>query len=100
MSLSVNSLAHRFPFLSSYVSTTGGTMTSISRRNAILGIGATALSSIFMPNIGQNTFAAQRIVKNGRLKQSVSRWCYGKIPLDDFAKSVADMGLTAIDLLE
>jgi hydroxypyruvate isomerase len=79
---------------------TGGTMTSISRRNAILGIGATALSSIFMPNILQNTFAAQRIVKNGRLKQSVSRWCYGKIPLDDFAKAVADMGLPAIDLLE
>lgn len=75
-------------------------MISISRRNAILGIGATALSSIFMPNIVQSTFAAQRIVKNGRLKQSVSRWCYGKIPLDDFARTVADMGLTAIDLLE
>jgi hydroxypyruvate isomerase len=75
-------------------------MTTISRRNAILGIGATALSSIFMPNLKPDTFAAQRIVKNGRLKQSVSRWCYNKIPLDDFAKAVADMGLPAIDLLE
>jgi hydroxypyruvate isomerase len=75
-------------------------MATISRRNAMLGIGATALSSIFMPNIGQNSFAAQRVVKNGRLKQSVSRWCYGKIPMDDFAKAVADMGLPAIDLLE
>jgi hydroxypyruvate isomerase len=35
----------------------------------------------------------------GRLKQSVCRWCYAKIPLRDFCRSVADLGLTAIDLL-
>jgi hydroxypyruvate isomerase len=40
------------------------------------------------------------IIKNGRLKQSVSRWPYNKIPLPDFCRAVADMGLTAIDLLE
>ena len=27
--------------------------------------------------------AAGRVVAKGRLKQSVCRWCYGKIPLDD-----------------
>jgi len=36
----------------------------------------------------------------GRLKQSVSRWPYAKIPLPEFCRAVADMGLTAIDLLE
>jgi hydroxypyruvate isomerase len=41
-----------------------------------------------------------RVVKNGRLKQSVSRWPYNKIPLPEFARAVADIGLTAIDLLE
>ena len=41
-----------------------------------------------------------RVVKNGRLKQSVSRWCYSKIPMPEFCKAVAEMGLTAIDLLE
>jgi hydroxypyruvate isomerase len=40
------------------------------------------------------------VVKNGRLKQSVSRWCYQKIAMPEFCKAVADMGLTAIDLLE
>lgn len=35
----------------------------------------------------------------GRLKQSVCRWCYRDIPLRDFCTHVADMGLTAIDLL-
>jgi hydroxypyruvate isomerase len=39
------------------------------------------------------------VVKSGRLKQSVSRWCYGKIPMPEFAKAVREMGLTAIDLL-
>ena len=35
----------------------------------------------------------------GRLKQSVCRWCYAKIPLPEFCRSVALLGLTAIDLL-
>lgn len=39
------------------------------------------------------------VVKNGRLKQSVCRWCYAKIPFEDFCREVAAMGLTAIDLL-
>jgi len=43
---------------------------------------------------------ADRVVKNGRLKQSVSRWCYRQIPMPEFCRAVADMGLTAIDLLE
>jgi len=41
-----------------------------------------------------------RVVKNGRLRQSVSRWPYQTIPLPDFCRACADMGLTAIDLLE
>jgi len=41
-----------------------------------------------------------KVVKNGRLKQSVSQWCYGKLPLDELCKAAADMGLKAIDLLE
>src|SRR5438552_1087193 len=43
---------------------------------------------------------ADRVVKNGRLKQSVSRWCYQKIAMPEFCRAVADMGLTALDLLE
>jgi len=43
---------------------------------------------------------ANRVVTKGRLKQSVSRWPYQKIPLPEFCRAVADMGLTAVDLLE
>jgi hydroxypyruvate isomerase len=43
---------------------------------------------------------ADQLVKNGRLKQSVSRWPYNKIPMPEFCRACADMGLTAVDLLE
>src|SRR5436190_23617427 len=36
----------------------------------------------------------------GRLKQSVARWCYGKIPLDDFCRQAAEIGVTGVDLVE
>src|SRR2546425_13007981 len=35
----------------------------------------------------------------GRLKQSVSRWPYRQIPLPEFTRAAAAMGLAAIDLL-
>jgi hydroxypyruvate isomerase len=43
---------------------------------------------------------AGRAVTRGRVRQSVSRWCYSKIPMPEFCRAVAAMGLTAIDLLE
>ena len=41
----------------------------------------------------------KRIVKNGRINQSVSKWCYGKFPLDEFCSICKKMGIKAIDLL-
>ncbi|MCH2203385.1 MAG: TIM barrel protein [Fuerstiella sp.] len=40
-----------------------------------------------------------RLVKNGRLKQSVCRWCFRTIGLDDLAAAAAKMGLVGVDLL-
>jgi hydroxypyruvate isomerase len=56
--------------------------------------------AVALPVPGLLRVPADRIVKNGRLRQSVSRWPYNKIPLPDFCTAIADMGLTAIDLLE
>jgi len=36
----------------------------------------------------------------GRLKQSVCRWCYSKMSLDDLCRNAADMGLSGIDLVD
>jgi len=37
--------------------------------------------------------------RKGRIRQSVSRWCYEQIPLVELCEKGAAMGLTAIDLL-
>jgi hydroxypyruvate isomerase len=36
----------------------------------------------------------------GRLKQSLARWCYAKIPIDDLCRAAADMGITGMDLVD
>jgi hydroxypyruvate isomerase len=75
-------------------------MNKIGRRDALMILGAAAAGSIFLPKtIG--ALGVEKAVKKGRLKQSVSYWCYQKnFKLPEFARVVADMGLTAIDLLQ
>ncbi|HWX42664.1 MAG TPA: sugar phosphate isomerase/epimerase family protein [Blastocatellia bacterium] len=75
-------------------------MANMTRRDAIVNTGAAAVGSILLGRTVKAGQASGRVVKNGRLKQSVSRWCYQKIALPDFCRAVADMGLTAIDLLK
>ena len=69
---------------------------AMSRRAALKAAGMTLASGPVAAAARQGTQAVTR----RRLKQSVSRWCYQKIPLPEFCRAVAAMGLTAIDLLE
>jgi hydroxypyruvate isomerase len=71
-----------------------------TRRAFLTTLGAAAFAPAALRRAKAFAFSADRVVKNGRLKQSVSRWPYNAIPLPDFCKAIADMGLTAIDLLE
>jgi hydroxypyruvate isomerase len=73
-------------------------MSPLTRREALAAAG-TALAASALPGTAVAALPEGRAVKNGRLKQSVSRWCYGKIPFPEFCKAVADLGLPAIDLL-
>jgi hydroxypyruvate isomerase len=68
-----------------------------TRRAFLAALAASAAASRAHPFASS---AADRVVRNGRLKQSVSRWCYQSIPMPEFCRAVADMGLTAVDLLE
>ena len=43
---------------------------------------------------------ATPLPRAGRIKQSVSRWCYDKIPLPELCRAGKAMGLVAIDLLQ
>ena len=60
------------------------------------GVGALALSKTGVTD----TPLALAEPAAGRLKQSVSRWPYSKIPLPEFARACKAMGLAGIDLLQ
>jgi len=63
---------------------------SLSRRELL----TLAASGLVLPAFGQ------RVVRNNRLKQSVTRWTYRSMALPDLCRAAADIGLSAIDLLE
>ena len=76
-------------------------MPELTRREALAAGAATLAAGLTTQSDAQAQAAASgKAVMKGRLKQSVSRWCYGKIPMPEFCKAVAAMGLTAIDLLD
>jgi hydroxypyruvate isomerase len=39
------------------------------------------------------------VTRKGRIKQAVSRWCFGKIPAADFYQACVEMGIQGIDLV-
>ena len=68
----------------------------MNRREAIQGLGAAAL-------VGATTSTAEGVtsgVSRGRLRQSVARWCYSSMPIEELCAAVAGLGMPAIDLLE
>jgi hydroxypyruvate isomerase len=44
--------------------------------------------------------AGHSAASTGRLKQSVARWCYARVPLDDLCRQAAGMGAAGIDLVD
>ena len=41
-----------------------------------------------------------RVVANQRIKQSVCRWCYGRIPLEELVVAAKTMGLGSVEILD
>lgn len=39
------------------------------------------------------------VTRKGRIKQAVSRWCFGKIPAAEFYQACVEMGIVGIDLV-
>src|SRR5208282_5119263 len=72
-------------------------MTIVSRRNIL----KTALTGVTMAYVPSTLWSAQGVpvARKGRIKQSVCRWCYPQIPLDELCAKSAQMGLKAVDLL-
>src|SRR4030042_161066 len=75
----------------------------LSRRtfihNASLLAAGTIAGSVARKGYAGMASNVEKIVKNDRVNQSVSRWCYNRIPLDEFCAVVKKMGLKGIDLM-
>ena len=81
-----------------------GKITGISRRELIwTGLGG-GLALAVTPGIGsaeaKGANAESVVVRKGRIRQSVCRWCYEKIALDELCAFSAKIGLKGIDLLQ
>ncbi len=75
--------------------------TKISRRTALKSVsGAVAAFGILSTDSKQANAAEETKTKlKGNIHHSVSRWCYGKISLDDLCKACVDIGIESIELL-
>jgi hydroxypyruvate isomerase len=68
---------------------------AITRRSIIAG--AAALSAA--AGAGKAAPQGGKVVQKGRLKQSVCKWCYRDMSLEDLSRNAAEMGIVSIDLL-
>ncbi|MBA7631192.1 hypothetical protein ES703_38720 [subsurface metagenome] len=74
----------------------------LSRRTFIRNTSLVAAGTVAGALAGKGYAAPadiRRVVKKGRINQSVCKWCYGKIPLDQLCAAAAKMGLKSIELL-
>jgi hydroxypyruvate isomerase len=73
-------------------------MARLDRRTAIqhMMLGTIAASSL--PSIASMSNTEFKALK-GNIRHAVCRWCYNSIPLEDFCRAAAQMGISAIDLV-
>ncbi|MDR3793501.1 MAG: TIM barrel protein [Terracidiphilus sp.] len=69
----------------------------MNRRTALK---AGLAASVLAPMAGVLRGEPESAVRSGRIRQSVCRWCYAKMSLDELCRQAAEMGLAGIDLLE
>ena len=80
-------------------------MTTPMTRRAVLGhaAGGAAFLSGTTASLAERLTAAEAAAGpqlQGRVRQSVCKWCYPKISLEDLCRDGKAMGLSSIELLE
>ena len=72
-------------------------MSSLSRRSLL----KTVASGATLASLPSSTWPGSDapLQRKGNIRQSVSRWCYQKIPLEQLCAYAAEIGLKGIDLL-
>lgn len=73
------------------------------RRTAIkkilLGTTGLSMADIFALNSNKIENNKTKLLMKGKINHSVCKWCYGDIPLDEFAIKIKEIGITGIDLI-
>jgi hypothetical protein len=73
-----------------------------------LGVNATGANALGVNALGVNALGVNALGGNmlqpnffsaGRIRHSVCKWCYGKVPLEEFCKSVKTIGIESVELL-
>ena len=77
-------------------------MSSMDRRSMMKRVGAAGVGAA--AGLGARLRAEEAKVSEGaklkgNIRHSVSKWCYGKIPLDDLCKHCVRLGITSIELI-
>ncbi len=78
------------------------------RRNALRTLTGTALTLPALtnslagsgPESEPDAARAVMVPLKGNINHSVCKWCYNKIPLEEFCKSAKEMGITSLDLID
>jgi hydroxypyruvate isomerase len=76
------------------------TKRGVTRRAALATMAGAAGALLMAKGHAQDQPNPEKPALKGRIKQSVSRWCYSSIPMDEFCKEAKAMGLVGIDLLD
>ena len=72
----------------------------ISRRSLLksLAVG-TAAAAVPGTLLAQTADSIEALTVKGDIRQSVSKWCFGNIPLDEFCKICKKLGMVGVDLI-
>ena len=75
-------------------------MRDMTRREAVGALGALAAGAALTPRASGAEISEAPPSTSLRMRHSISRWCYGKIPLDELCETAKGIGYNGIDLLD
>jgi hydroxypyruvate isomerase len=70
----------------------------LSRRSALGRLASSTAGLATLASVSSSPAAATTL--KGRIRHSVCRWCYGKLPLEELCAAAKDIGLQSVELLE
>lgn len=76
-------------------------MTNISRRTLLKSLAvAGAATAIPATLLAQKADEVEALELKGDIRQSVSKWCFGGIPMEEFCKICKKFGMVGVDLVD